>query len=71
MSAPAADRHADVGLRERRRVVDAVAHHGDDLPFCLQPPNLGDLAVGKHAGDHAVDAGLARDRLRRATGCRR
>ena len=60
--APGADRDADVGLRERRRVVDAVADHGDDPPFILQPANLVALPFRQHARDDAVDAGDARDR---------
>ena len=39
-----ADREAEVGLRERGRVVDAVADHRDDLAGVLEPPHLGGLA---------------------------
>ena len=55
---PRADRDADVGLRERRRVVDAVAHHRDDASRRLQPLDLGDLALRQHAGHDAVDPRL-------------
>ena len=58
-----ADRDADVGLRERRRVVDAVADHRDDLPGGLPALDLRDFALGQHARDDRVDAGLPRDRF--------
>ena len=44
-----ADRHADVGLRQRRRIVDAVAHHGHDLALLLQLLDLGGLVAGQHS----------------------
>ena len=51
----AADGDAHVGLRERGRVVDAVAHHGDDLAPCLQRLDLllllGGLDLRKHVRD--------------------
>ena len=40
---PGADRDAEVGLRQRRRVVDAVADHRDDRARGLEPPHLGGL----------------------------
>jgi len=46
-------------LRQRRRVIDAVAYHRDHLALGLQPLDLGHLAVGHHARDDAADAGLA------------
>mmetsp|Transcript_1433 Transcript_1433/g.3717 ORF Transcript_1433/g.3717 Transcript_1433/m.3717 type:complete len:672 (-) Transcript_1433:1302-3317(-) len=52
------DGYADVRLRQRRRVVDAVADHGDDAVLVLQLADGGLLvsreAVGVHVGD--VDA---------------
>ena len=60
-----AHRDADVRLRERRRVVDAVARHRDDAPLGLQAlarPSA--FSVGQHLGDDLVDAELASDRLR-------
>ena len=54
---------ADIGLRQRRRVVEAVADHRDAAALALQPLDRVDLAVGQHLGDHLVDAGLPRDRL--------
>ena len=42
---------AEVGLRERRRVVDPVADHGDDRALVLQPLDDVDLVGGQHLGD--------------------
>ena len=69
--APRADRDAHVGLRERRRVVDAVADHRDDAALTLQPANLVALPFRQHARDDAVDAGAARDRRPRCAAGRR
>ena len=55
---------ADVGGGERRRVVDAVAGHGDDAAFAAQPLDHRRLAVRQHLGLDLVDAEIARDRLR-------
>ena len=60
-----ADGDADVRARERRRVVDAVADHGD-LAACAQAADLALLTVGQHARDHLVHAGLRADGFRRA-----
>jgi hypothetical protein len=58
---PGADGDADIGLLERRRVVDAVADHRDLLAvLALQLADLVDLAFGQHAGQHLVDADLRR-----------
>ena len=59
-----ADRDADVGPRQRRRVVDAVADHRDDVTLGLQARDLGDLALGRHASDDTADAHLPGDRRR-------
>ena len=50
-----ADGDAEVGLRERRRVVDAVAHHRDDVSVFLEADDLGDLVLGKDLRDHVID----------------
>ena len=60
-----ADGDADVRARERRRVVDAVADHGD-LAARAQAADLALLAVGQHARDHLVHAGLCADGFGRA-----
>ena len=54
-----AHRDADVGALERRRVVDAVAGHPDDVPLALEDVDEADLLLGRHARDHAdlVDLG--------------
>ncbi len=52
------DRQPEVGLRERGRVVDAVADHRDDAALGLQPPDDRRLVGGEHLGDHLVDADL-------------
>ena len=43
---------AEVGLRQRRRVVDAVADHGDASALGLEPDDLSCFAFGQHVGDH-------------------
>ena len=57
-----ADGEAEVGLRERGRVVDAVAGHRDDAALVLQPADDLGLAGGKHVCDDLVDADLGGDR---------
>ena len=53
-----ADRQAEVGLGERRRVVHAVADHRHDPALVLQPPDDRRLVRRQHLGDHLVDADL-------------
>ena len=47
----AADRDADVGLLQGRRVVDAVAGHADDAAGPLQRLDDLELMLGKDAGE--------------------
>ena len=56
-------RHADVGLRERRRVVRAVAGHRDEVAARLLRADQRDLVLGRGLGEVVVDAGLGRDGL--------
>ena len=52
-----ADRDADVGLRQRRRVVHAVADHRDPLAFAAgAAATYSALSCGQHLGEHALDA---------------
>ena len=60
-----ADGDARVCGGERRCVVDAVAHHGDPAPGLQAADGVG-LALGQHARDHLVHAGLRADGPRRA-----
>ena len=57
----AGDAHgdADVGLLERRRVVDAVAGHAHDVPLALEDVDEPHLLLGRHAGDDADLVDLA------------
>ena len=55
---------ADIGLRQRRGVVDAVAGHGHDAPFRLQPLDHLALLLRQHFGLDLVDAELARHGVR-------
>ena len=50
---------ADVGGLDRRRVVDAVAGHGDDVALLLERVDEQHLVLGRHAADDpdVVDAG--------------
>ena len=54
---------ADVGRGERRRVVDAVAGHGDDAALRLVALHDRALLVGQDLGLDLLDAELAGDRL--------
>ena len=61
-----ADRDPEVGLRQRRRVVDAVADHRDDRPGRLQLGDASRLVARQDLGQDPVgaDADLGTDRLR-------
>ena len=58
-------RNADIGLREGRRVVDAIACHRHDSSGSLQLHDQRMLRVGQHLGAEIGDAETARDRLGR------
>ena len=49
---------ADIGGGKRRRVVDAVAGHGDARALRAQLVDQRLLALRQHAGAHLVDAEL-------------
>ena len=53
------------GLGQRRRVVDAVAGHGDDAALGLEPLDLLGLLVGEDLGADLVEPEPARDGLGR------
>ena len=53
--------HAYVGLRQRGRVVGAVAGHGDQLALALLALDQVHLVFGLGFGEKVVDAGLARN----------
>ena len=52
---------ADVGLRQRRRVVGAVAAHGDEPALGLLGADVAQLVLGRRLGDEVVDAGFRGD----------
>ena len=56
-----ADREAEIGLRERRGIVDAVADHRDDAALVLQPADDSGLVLGQDVGDHLGDPHLGGD----------
>ena len=62
---------ADVGFGQRRRVVHAVARHGDDAALGPELPDDAVLVLGQDIGLDLVDAELARRRPRPWCGCRR
>ena len=54
--------HAHVGLRQRRRIVGAVAAHGDQLALGLFVADELQLVLGRGLGQEVVDPRLGRDR---------
>ena len=56
---------ADIGLGERRRVIGAVAAHGDEAALALLGADIGELVLGRRLGDEIIDAGFGRDGRRR------
>ena len=48
-------------VRQRGRVVDSVASHGDESSLLLKVLDLFALILWKHFGNHIVDSELARD----------
>ncbi len=54
----AVHRHAHVGLRQRRGIVRAVAHHGDQFTGPLLPADVFEFILGAGFGDEVVDACL-------------
>ena len=70
-SVPVPMRQAEVGLRERGRVVDAVADHRDDAALGLQAADDVGLVGGQHLGDDLVDADLGGDGAGGRLRCRR
>ena len=60
-----AHRDADVGLGQRRRVVDAVAGHRDDAALGLQPLDRFGFLVGQHLGATSSSPSLPRHGLGR------
>ena len=60
----AAHGDADIGGGQRRRVIDAVAGHGDAAAFAAQPLHHLALALRQHAGLDLVDAEGSGDRAR-------
>ncbi len=65
MSVPRAERKPEVGLRERRSVVDAVADHRDDPARALEILDRLHLPGRIDAREHALDPDLGRDTLGR------
>src|SRR3546814_5457214 len=53
---------ADIGLRQRRGIVDAIARHGDLAAFALKLPDDARLVLRKHVGADLVDAEPRGDR---------
>ncbi len=52
---------ADIGLRERRRVIGAVTAHGDELAFGLLVADEPQFVLGRCLGEEVVDAGFRRN----------
>ena len=56
---------ADIGLRQRRCVIGAVAAHGDQAALRLLIADVAQFVLGRRLGDEIVDACLRGDRSRR------
>jgi hypothetical protein len=63
-SVPAPIAMPEIGLRERRCVVDAVADHRDDAAVALHFGDLVRFVAGEYLGNDSVDAELVRDAIR-------
>ena len=68
--APGAHGHADIGRRQRRRVVDAVADHHHRAVLALRQHHQ-DLLVGRELRAHRVDGQAGGDGFARPRGGRR
>ena len=55
-------RHADIGLRQRGRIVGAVAAHRDQLARLLFAADQRELVLGRRLREEIVDPCLGRDR---------
>ena len=53
---------ADLGLGERRRIIDAVTRHGDEAALILEFLDRRGLLIRQHLGHDVIDAELAPDR---------
>ena len=51
---------ADIGLHERRSIIDAIADHCD-LPISLKPSHDARFVLRQYAGVHFVDANFVSD----------
>ena len=60
-----AHRDTDVGLRQRRRIVDAVARHRDLVPLSLKSADDLGFLIRQDLGFNTIDTQLLGDRLRR------
>lgn len=52
------DGNSQIGLSERRRIVDAVADHGNQTTFLLQLPDLADFVRRQNLSKHGPYADL-------------
>ena len=61
----------DVGLRQRGRVVGAVAAHGDELALSLFVADELELVLGRGLGEEVIDPSFRRNSGGRRSDCRR
>ena len=61
----------DIGLRQSRRIVGAVAAHGDELALGLLGADEPELLLGRRLREEIVDAGFRGDGRRGHRDCRR
>ena len=64
-------RHRDIRLRQRRRIVRAIAGHGDEPAFGLMRADQAQLSLGRCLGQKVIDPRFGRNRRRGERDCRR
>ena len=61
---PGPDSDAEIGLRESRRIIDAITDKGDALAFLLKTLNVLRLVLRENLGEGVLDVEFSRDSLR-------
>ena len=56
-----ADSEADIGCRQRRRIIDAIADHGHGMPLAAHFADYFGLVLGQDLRPVIINAGLGGD----------